>query len=204
MRHRPDRQVSSAPHLHWTHMASPLAWSGDSCGSSIAPPTRHVDIARLPFFGVSQESPMSEATGRLYLCVRCRAQVVICKPCDRGQRFCTRECARATRRECVLEAGRRYQDTRRGRTAHARRQARYRDRRQKVTHHGSPAAPANDVLQSSSNDVAIAAENVVESAATSRAFQCARCGRALSPFVRRDFVRRRGRNVRSLGYGDTS
>lgn len=147
---------------------------------------------------------MSEATGRLYLCARCRAQVVICKTCDRGQRFCTRECARSTRRERVLEAGRRYQDSRRGRTAHALRQARYRDRRQKVTHQCSPAPLANDVLQSSSNDVTIAVENVAESAATSRAFQCAHCGRSLSPFVRHDFVRRRGRDARSLGSGDTS
>lgn len=147
---------------------------------------------------------MSEVTGRLYLCARCRAQVVICKPCDRGQRFCTRECARATRREQVREAGRHYQDSRRGRLAHALRQARYRERRQKVTHRGSLTPPANDVLQSSSNDVAIAVENIVEVAATSCAFQCARCGRSLSPFVRRDFIRRRGRDVRSLGYGDTS
>lgn len=100
-------------------MARPSAWPGDSCGPSIASLTRRVDSVRIHFFGVPLELPMSsKATGRLYLCARCRAQVFICRRCDRGNRYC-RDCAADARRDSVREAGHRYQRTRRGRFAHA-------------------------------------------------------------------------------------
>jgi hypothetical protein len=40
-----------------------------------------------------------QATGRLFLCARCRAQVFICRRCDRGNRYCNADCAQAARRE---------------------------------------------------------------------------------------------------------
>lgn len=52
-------------------------------------------------------------TGRFFLCGRCRSQVTICRSCDRGQRYCGQDCARAARRESVREAERRYQRSRR-------------------------------------------------------------------------------------------
>jgi hypothetical protein len=56
--------------------------------------------------------------GRLFLCARCRMQVFICRRCDRGNCHC-RDCAQPARRDYVRQAGRRYQQSRRGRLAHA-------------------------------------------------------------------------------------
>ena len=80
-----------------------------------------------------------EPTARLYLCARCRRQVVICSPCDRGHRYCGAGCARTARAESLHAGGQRYQNTHRGRHRHAERQRRYRQRQsKKVTHQGSP------------------------------------------------------------------
>ena len=38
-----------------------------------------------------------EPTGRFFLCERCRAQVLICSGCDRGQIYCTEACSAAAR-----------------------------------------------------------------------------------------------------------
>jgi len=86
----------------------------------------------------------------MYLCARCRAQVVLCGACDRGQVYCPSGCAVVARREAQRAAGRRYQSSRRGRFAHAERTRRYRhrerDRCKIVTHQGSVAALASDLL----------------------------------------------------------
>lgn len=141
-------------------------------------------------------------SGRFFLCARCRAQVFICRRCDRGQRYCTVRCSRISRRENQREAGRRYQRTRCGRFAHAARARRHRARLKIVTHQGSPGSPADDVLQVPPNDVAVAPENVAAKTATS-ALRCRRCSGLLSPFVRTGFVRRRGRGIRpSSASGD--
>jgi len=47
-----------------------------------------------------------QSSGRLFLCVCCRAQVVICSHCDRGQIYCAADCAQAARCHAVREAGR--------------------------------------------------------------------------------------------------
>lgn len=151
-------------------------------------------ISLTSFFGVSRGPPM-QATGRMFLCARCRAQVFICRRCDRGQRYCTAQCARISRRENQREASRRYQLSRRGRFAHAARARRHRARHKIVTHQGSPGGSANGVLQAPPNDVAAAPANVVAQTATSGALHCSRCGGLLTPFVRTGFVRRRGRGI---------
>ena len=89
---------------------------------------------------------------RLFLCARCRRQVLICSRCDRGQQYCGARCSGLARRESLRAAGRRYQHSRRGRHCHAERQRRYRHRcgedarAQKVTHHGSACAPCGAEL----------------------------------------------------------
>ena len=104
---------------------------------------------------------------RLFLCAHltCRAQVLVCGRCDRGQVYCAGECALRARRQCVRDAGRRYQDSRAGRLAHARRSRCYRARQQQkaasscatilpppalavaiVTHQGSSHSPADALL----------------------------------------------------------
>ena len=85
-------------------------------------------------------------TARLFNCVCCLRQVVLCPRCDHGNIYCSRRCGGTARRHSQRLSGQRYQDSHRGRHKHAERQRRYRDRRrrrapenrasgQKVTHH---------------------------------------------------------------------
>ena len=60
-----------------------------------------------------------EPVGRMFLCGRCRAQVVLCGRCDRGNVYCGPACAATRRQELVRAAGQRYQQSRAGRFAHA-------------------------------------------------------------------------------------
>ena len=87
---------------------------------------------------------MREPAYRLYNCERCGVQVRICQRCDHGNVYCAGECAQIRRRESLKRAQRRYQRSRRGARRHAARQRRWRERqrqkRYKVTHHGSPVA----------------------------------------------------------------
>jgi len=131
---------------------------------------------------------------RLYNCVRCRCQVVICRDCDRGNLYCFDGCADQARTESLRAAGRRYQSTRQGRHQHAERQRRYRRRlADKVTQQGSPLFPLSDVLH-------LALERRRESGdspvvPSSGAMQCHGCGCYCSPFVRLTLLR--GRYPRS-------
>jgi hypothetical protein len=93
---------------------------------------------------------MRDEPGRLFVCARCRVQVLICSDCDRGQRYCASECASTTRRALQRDAGKRYQHGRAGRFKHALRTRVWRKRQaekaQSVTHHGSQLAPLDAVL----------------------------------------------------------
>jgi hypothetical protein len=66
---------------------------------------------------------------RMYLCASCRAQVVLCSRCDRGNRYCGRLCRRQARAEARRQTAQRYQRSWRGRIAHAQRTRRWRQRR---------------------------------------------------------------------------
>jgi len=146
-------------------------------------------------------------SARLFLCARCRQQVVLCSRCDRGNRYCGPTCAQRARREAQRAAARRYQSSRRGQRTHAARQARYRQRqREKVTHQGSPPSPPDQCsCENTPTPVAVAEpEAVLESApvtaalvddARTPAVRCQRCGRECSPFLRQGFLRRRRSSV---------
>ena len=131
-----------------------------------------------------------ESTARLYLCARCRGQVVICSHCDRGQRYCANGCARVARNESLRAAGRRYQRTRRGRHRHAERQRRYRQRqREKVTHQGSPVEGRYAALVARpQNPTSPQRSGVITALGT---LLCHFCARVCSGFVRLGFRRRR-------------
>lgn len=131
-----------------------------------------------------------ETTGRLFLCACCRKQVLICRRCDRGQRYC-RNCAAQVRRARVREAGRRYQKSRQGRFVHAARSRRHRSRNKKVTHQGSLDLANDVVLRQDSTDVAVAIVAVSAAVGTDMAL-CHCCARPLPPFVRTGPLRRRG------------
>lgn len=135
-------------------------------------------------------------TGRLFLCARCRVQVHICSPCDRGHIYCAGDCSQVSRSASVCEAGRRYQRSRKGRFAHAERARRYRQRQQNVTHQGSLLQPRDDLLRVDSA-VAIAAPPAFATAPTSSTVQCQFCGVRCSAFVRVGYLGGRvPRNVR--------
>lgn len=132
-----------------------------------------------------------ENPARLFHCARCQRQVVICSRCDRGQRYCSRACSQRVRREAQRAAGRRYQESHRGRRRHAERQRRYRRRREKVTHQGSPPTGADaplvaDVERTAPEDEP---ERRIEAAGEPR--RCRFCGRLCALFLRLGFIRRR-------------
>ena len=131
-----------------------------------------------------------QSTARLFHCARCRRQVLICRHCDRGNRYCGKRCSQAARRESVRAAGKRFQRSRRGRFAHAQRQHRYRQRRrQKVTHQGSPPGPADETLAAESRTLAKRTE--VPAGVAGEDIRCQLCGRLCSAFVRQGFKHRR-------------
>ena len=73
---------------------------------------------------------------RIFNCGRCHREVVICRRCDRGNRYCP-PCAPLARAEKRRAAGAVYQRTEAGRLNHKVRQECYRARQpEKVTHHG--------------------------------------------------------------------
>lgn len=144
---------------------------------------------------------MEEAVGRMFLCERCRAQVVLCSRCDRGNVYCGPACAASRRRESIRAAGRRYQQSRRGRFTHAARTRRYRERHQKVTHHGSAAGEANGLLvpvavmspplPQPPPSVAVIAVTL----ALVLPLRCRHCGVPLAPAVRQGWLRHHRRSA---------
>lgn len=75
---------------------------------------------------VAQTKTEPESSGRQFNCGRCRALVVICRHCDRGNIYCGPRCASEARRESRRACNARHQRSARGRRLHAARQARYR------------------------------------------------------------------------------
>ncbi len=119
----------------------------------------------------------------------CGQHFFLCSHCDRGHRYCGAACSETARRRSLREAGTRYQATTDGRHAHARRQARYRER-QKVTHHPDeaepvpvtvPLAPTNAVIETA--DSSGASEKT--HAKDERTYRCAWCERE-SRFLRHE------------------
>jgi len=99
---------------------TPCRWR--RCHNSVARWDASVQHFGLP--GVRMDRP-----ARLFLCARCRTQVVLCSHCDRGQRYCTAACSRQARDAAQRDAAQRYQRSRRGRLAHAARTRRWRSLR---------------------------------------------------------------------------
>ena len=85
-----------------------------------------------------------DRSARLFLCPRCREQVVLCSDCDHGQVYCGRACSLAARGEYRRRSAQRYQSSRPGRLKHAARTACWR-RRQRSLRLSSAEANANKV-----------------------------------------------------------
>ena len=130
-------------------------------------------------------------TGRMFLCAACRAQVVLCRRCDRGQIYCGRSCATRARWAAQKAAAARYQASRRGRFVHAARARRYRAsnklRAKIVTHQGSAMPLGGDLLPAAA---VVAVSRVGEAPASAQmSVRCTRCGAPCSAAVRLGFVR---------------
>lgn len=143
-----------------------------------------------------------DSSCRLFLCADCRTQVVVCRPCDRGQIYCDDRCGPQARRRKCREAGQRYQASPRGRVKHAARQHRYRARKRdsanKVTHQGSPPPPPDDVLPVNSTAPAKPRESSETTSPEATppclvTLTCRFCRRLQSGLLRRNPLRRRVR-----------
>jgi len=133
-------------------------------------------------FTHGHEPPMQtdQPPPRSFLCARCRSAVTICSHCDRGQRYCSAACSRQARSCAQRAAAKRYQNSRKGRHAHARRQGQWRARKRIVTHQGSPPPPCADVLPTD--------EAIAQQTGANQSCQCHFCGRSVSVFVRLGFL----------------
>ena len=130
-----------------------------------------------------------EPTPRLFLCICCHEQVVLCSSCDHGQIYCGRSCAQFARQKSLRLARLRYQKTFNGRLHHAASQARYRERlKNKVMDHGSPQTRQRDVI----NLLEKKTENTVI-VQLNRPMTCCFCKKVVSDWIRNDFLHRKDR-----------
>ena len=141
-----------------------------------------------------------EPAARLYVCAHCRISVLVCSQCDHGNRYC-KNCAREVRKCKQRDAAQRYQESPHGRSIHAKRQRRYRERQrrnsqpleEKVTHQASPLLTSAALLPPE-----VAAIEVDASQQLQQSQQCHFCGRHCDQAVRIDFLRRRIRRLPRL------
>lgn len=128
---------------------------------------------------------MSMQTSRLYHCCRCNAQVIICRRCDRGQRYCTNGCSQNARAASLKRAGKKYQESRPGRVNNAARQQRFRQcQKEKVTHHRSLQILLRDVLQNKADGT----KKTTIPIQARTTLHCHHCGAVCEPFLRSDFL----------------
>lgn len=128
-----------------------------------------------------------EPTPRLFLCIRCRTQVVLCSWCDHGQIYCSDVCALLARQKALRLTRSRYQKTFIGRRNHAACQARYRAKlKKKVTDHTSPPVVQNAPMQSLENK-----PEKTENGQIKPTLTCCFCNKTVSAWIRNDFLRRR-------------
>jgi hypothetical protein len=120
-----------------------------------------------------------ERNARLFNCARCRRQVIICSHCDRGNQYCQLECATFSRVAACRLAGKRYQNSLRGRHQHAIRQHRYRSRKKIVTHQGYSKSPPNDLLR-----------KMAKKKEKPKKLYCHFCQNKCDEYLRLDFLRR--------------
>ena len=117
------------------------------------------------------------SSGRIFNCALCHQQVIICSCCDHGNIYCGESCAKEARKKSLHEAGKRYQNTFRGKINHAKRQLRYRKRITKVTHHSSKEVVNNDLLRKAENKLIRNGD-----------LHCDFCGCKCKPYLRTDFL----------------
>ena len=146
---------------------------------------------------------MADQTARFFLCARCHEQVLVCRRCDRGQRYCARACSSTSRQTLQRQAAGRYQHSRTGRFKHALRTRRWRARQVEqakiVTHQGSHCPPC-DALLPAAQPCAVAAQPCTTTTTTTiaatatadvlpNAWRCHWCCTPSPVLVRQGFLR---------------
>lgn len=126
-----------------------------------------------------------EPSSRLFYCALCRTQCVICSPCDYGQIYCSPDCSRTARQKYCNEAEKRYQKTQKGKLNHALRQQRYRERQCKIVTDHTCQTPSECDPCSSTEDKTY--ESFVSQC--EKSFFCRCCGKAVSNWLRHDFLK---------------
>jgi hypothetical protein len=143
---------------------------------------------------------MADQSARLFLRACCRVQVLVCRQCDRGQRYCAGGCAATTRRALQRACAQRYQRSRAGRFKHAMRSRRWRARQVTqvniVTHQGSQDGPSDDVLPATQTSALAATQpctstmSIAPGAAVHpHSWGCHWCCMPCAALVRQGFVR---------------
>jgi hypothetical protein len=127
------------------------------------------------------------SVARFFVCACCRKQTVICSTCDRGQIYCSRDCAQSARNSSARESGRRYQSSERGRLAHVQRMRRYRAKQEEVTHQGSYPPLPDALLMLGTTPIIKAAVPVFAPCIPS--WHCRSCRLRCSEFVRLGLLR---------------
>ncbi len=145
--------------------------------------------------------------GRLAKCSLCAVLFVVCRGCDRGQQYCSKEHAKTARRKLQREAGRRYQRTPKGQLKNRQRQARYRARQwsrkldqdcddeKPVTHQSSLIEGRQTKVMS------WITTNSSSSDGNNNGVTCAICGDSIQEsWLRPDFCRRQSKWYRKFGH----
>lgn len=134
--------------------------------------------------------PITSST-RLFQCLRCRRQVMVCQQCDTGQRYCARGCRQHARKASCKRAQLKYQNSRKGRVNNAQRQHRFRQRQKekakRVTHQTSLSIPANDLLI----EKRIANNKAIKKSKRRDYNACHFCGRHCGDLFRMGFLKKR-------------
>ena len=124
---------------------------------------------------------------RIFNCISCQNQIIICSHCDCGQRYCSEQCSQTARKISCREADARYQKIRRGKHKHAERQRRYRYRQQQkqkiATDHTSLRDGSHDVLPAEPDEVAM-----LQTATVTDNNFCHFCKKPIADFLRRNFL----------------
>lgn len=137
--------------------------------------------------GTCPAACLDEDSFRMFLCARCRSQVLVCRRCDRGQIYCTPSCADDARRDHQREARRRHQATPRGRAMHAERNRRYRARASPVTDQGPVHEPETGPWRGLQGSAAPRDPSSSRSPSAPR--RCHLCGRPAASFIRLSALR---------------
>ena len=135
-----------------------------------------------------------DVSARRVICARCRVPILICRRCDRGQRYCGAVCSTTVRRERQRESNRRHRKTFAARRLNAERQHHFRARKKLVTDQGS-VLPVVDAVLTPDQAVSVIQTTNVHPFPLRSLPQCHFCGHCCSDFVRRGFLRSRDSGV---------